>query len=159
MTWSEGGARSEQSKVAKDGSERGWQPRCEREQTHLARSPRNAKLAFEVRSFENLLLRPFTMWKRYGRPELTAHLRKCCGSSNTTGHTDLFIWTISPLLYESVGNAIVLLAIARKLTASYEILQWMTPSEAQKALQATECNELFRPYESGLLDLRPTLSR
>ena len=32
---------------------------------------------------------------------------------------------------------------ARKLTTSREILLWMTPSEAPKALQASECSELL----------------
>ena len=44
---------------------------------------------------------------------------------------------------------------ARKLASSREILLWMTPSEAPKALQASECSaiagsELLRLYE--LLD-------
>ena len=34
---------------------------------------------------------------------------------------------------------------ARKLTSSREILLWMTPSEAPKALQASECSELLDP--------------
>ena len=34
---------------------------------------------------------------------------------------------------------------AHKLTSSREILLWMTPSEAPKALQASECNELLDP--------------
>ena len=37
------------------------------------------------------------------------------------------------------------LAAARKRTASQEILLWMTPSEAPKALQASECSELLDP--------------
>ena len=37
------------------------------------------------------------------------------------------------------------LAAAHKLTASREILLWMTPSEAPKALQASECSELLDP--------------
>ena len=36
-----------------------------------------------------------------------------------------------------------LLVEARKLTTSWEILLWMTPSEAPKALQASECSELL----------------
>ena len=38
-----------------------------------------------------------------------------------------------------------LLATARKRVASGEILLWMTPSEAPKALQASECSELLDP--------------
>ena len=34
---------------------------------------------------------------------------------------------------------------ARKLTPSWEILLWMTPSEAPNALQASECSELLDP--------------
>ena len=41
------------------------------------------------------------------------------------------------------------LAEARKLTASREILLWMTPSEAPKALQASECSELLDPMRAS----------
>ena len=42
-----------------------------------------------------------------------------------------------------------LLAAARKLTASREILLRMTPSEAPKALQASECSELLDPMRAS----------
>ena len=42
-----------------------------------------------------------------------------------------------------------LLAGARELTASTEILLWMTPSEAPKALQASECSELLDPTRAS----------
>ena len=38
---------------------------------------------------------------------------------------------------------------ARKLTSSGEILLWMTPSEAPKALQASECSELLDPMRAS----------
>ena len=38
-----------------------------------------------------------------------------------------------------------LLVVAQKQTTSREILLWMTPSEAPKALQASECSELLDP--------------
>ena len=38
-----------------------------------------------------------------------------------------------------------LLVAARKQATSEEILLWMTPSEAPKALQASECSELLDP--------------
>ena len=38
---------------------------------------------------------------------------------------------------------------ARKLTSSREILLWMTPSEAPKALQASECSELLDPTRAS----------
>ena len=38
---------------------------------------------------------------------------------------------------------------ARKLTTSREILLWMTPSEAPKALQASECSELLDPMRAS----------
>ena len=41
------------------------------------------------------------------------------------------------------------LAEARKLTASREIMLWMTPSEAPKALQASECSELLDPMRAS----------
>ena len=37
------------------------------------------------------------------------------------------------------------LVAARKQATSGEILLWMTPSEAPKALQASECSELLDP--------------
>ena len=43
----------------------------------------------------------------------------------------------------------ILLEEARKLTSSREILLWMTPSEAPKALQASECSELLDPMRAS----------
>ena len=42
-----------------------------------------------------------------------------------------------------------LLVVARKLTTTREILLWMTPSEAPKALQASECSELLDPMRAS----------
>ena len=42
-----------------------------------------------------------------------------------------------------------MLAVARKQTASKEILLWMTPSEAPQALQASECSELLDPLRAS----------
>ena len=47
------------------------------------------------------------------------------------------------------SGGLSLLAAARKLTASREILLWMTPSEAPKALQASECSELLDPMRAS----------
>jgi len=47
-------------------------------------------------------------------------------------------WQVRPMLAE-----------ARKLTAPEEILLWMTPSEAPKALQASECSELLDPTRAS----------
>ena len=44
---------------------------------------------------------------------------------------------------------ITMLEEARKLTSSREILLWMTPSEAPKALQASECSELLDPMRAS----------
>ena len=41
------------------------------------------------------------------------------------------------------------LAAARKQAAFREILLWMTPSEAPKALQASECSELLDPMRAS----------
>ena len=41
------------------------------------------------------------------------------------------------------------LAVALELTASEEILLWKTPSEAPKALQASECSELLDPMRAS----------
>ena len=42
-----------------------------------------------------------------------------------------------------------MLAVARKQTTSWEILLWMTPSEAPKALQTSECSELLDPMRAS----------
>ena len=49
----------------------------------------------------------------------------------------------------SVTVLSVWLEVARKLTPSREILLWMTPSEAPKALQASECSELLDPMRAS----------
>jgi hypothetical protein len=41
------------------------------------------------------------------------------------------------------------LVVAHKQTTSREILLWMTPSEAPKALQASECSELLDPTRAN----------
>ena len=50
---------------------------------------------------------------------------------------------------QGIDNNSQLLAVARKLTTSLEILLWMTPSEAPKALQASECSELLDPMRAS----------
>ena len=55
-----------------------------------------------------------------------------------------FQWDHPPMT-----NQFLLLAAARKLSASREILLWMTPSEAPKALQASECSELLDPMRAS----------
>ena len=42
-----------------------------------------------------------------------------------------------------------MLVNAQKHITSREILLWMTPSEAPKALQASECNELLDPTRAS----------
>ena len=56
-----------------------------------------------------------------------------------------------PAPWEAIGQklAIEMLEEARKLTSSREILLWMTPSEAPKALQASECSELLDPMRAS----------
>ena len=45
-----------------------------------------------------------------------------------------------------VGGVVCLvMVVAQKRTTSREILLWMTPSEAPKALQTSECSELLDP--------------
>ena len=57
--------------------------------------------------------------------------------------------TTAPLADRSAGGALrwrtQVLVAARKQATSREILLWMTPSEAPKALQASECSELLDP--------------
>ena len=50
---------------------------------------------------------------------------------------------------QAVINKHVLLVVAHKLTTSREMLLWMTPSEAPKALQASECSELRDPKRAS----------
>ena len=57
-------------------------------------------------------------------------------------------WHISRCVVCIVASGrweIALLVTARKQMTSGEILLWMTPSEAPKALQASECSELLDP--------------
>ena len=49
----------------------------------------------------------------------------------------------------SVCFSAMKLATAHKQVASREILLWMTPSEAPKALQASECSELLDPMRAN----------
>ena len=42
-----------------------------------------------------------------------------------------------------------MLVNAQKHITSREILLWMTPSEAPKALQASECSELLDPMRAS----------
>ena len=49
----------------------------------------------------------------------------------------------------SVCIAWHVLVAARKQATSREILLWMTPSEAPKALQASECSELLDPLRAS----------
>ena len=51
--------------------------------------------------------------------------------------------------FESTVLSPISLAEARKLSTSREILLWMTPSEAPKALQASECSELLDPMRAS----------
>ena len=72
-----------------------------------------------------------------GRPSRVCGLRfggACC-----------FIIMVVVLCFVVVG----LLAAARKQAASREILLWMTPSEAPKALQASEYSELLDPMRAS----------
>ena len=53
-------------------------------------------------------------------------------------------------IHESKSLSVhLMLEEARKLTSSREILLWMTPSEAPKALQASECSELLDPMRAS----------
>ena len=61
-------------------------------------------------------------------------------NSRTRKHS--FLQTL-PTFYQT------LLAAARRLATSREILLWMTPSEAPKALQASECSELLDPMRAS----------
>ena len=47
------------------------------------------------------------------------------------------------------GTHADMLVVARKLTTSREMLLWMTPSEAPKALQASECSERLDPMRAS----------
>ena len=64
------------------------------------------------------------------------HLQHHEGKINHSQLKDIYTYTL-------------LLVIARKLMTSREILLWMTPSEAPKALQASECSELLDPTRAS----------
>ena len=68
----------------------------------------------------------------------------------STSFCFLVVFLPPPLLQHAAAPPqIILLAEARKLTASKEILLWMTPSEAPWALQASECSELLDPLRAS----------
>ena len=54
-----------------------------------------------------------------------------------------------PLLVPGVALPQCLLVDAHMQSTSREILLWMTPSEAPKALQASECSELLDPTRAN----------
>ena len=54
-----------------------------------------------------------------------------------------------PPTVQMYSQHINLFAIARKLIALKEILLWMIPSEASKALLASECNEMLDPMKAS----------
>ena len=79
---------------------------------------------------------------------------ECCLYTNT--HIHLYICIYAKVLricihiYLDIHTwANKVLEEARKLTSSREILLWMTPSEAPKALQASECSELLDPMRAS----------
>ena len=71
---------------------------------------------------------------------LRSYVVFCCGFFRAVACRQPFV--------QLVGSA-RLLAAARKQAASREILLWMTPSEAPKALQASECSELLDPMRAS----------
>ena len=56
---------------------------------------------------------------------------------------------MSMWIQDFIIEILKVLVEARKLTTSREILLWMTPSEAPKALQASECSELLDPMRAS----------
>ena len=75
-------------------------------------------------------------------PHESLYVRPCCLGLQAVGNR-----------FETVGRGERLrrqaLAVARKQTTSEEILLWMTPSEAPKALQTSECSELLDPMRAS----------
>ena len=69
------------------------------------------------------------------RAEVEASIRTVCARVQGTG--------------DSSVRARASLAVARKQTASKEILRWMTPSEAPKAFQASERSDLLDPMRAS----------
>ena len=60
-----------------------------------------------------------------------------------------FFYLIFVCNFSHINIGCQLLVVARKLTTSREMLLWMTPSEAPKALQASECSELLDPMRAS----------
>ena len=60
-----------------------------------------------------------------------------------------FFYLIFACNFSHINIGCQLLVVARKLTTSREMLLWMTPSEAPKALQASECSELLDPMRAS----------
>ena len=60
-----------------------------------------------------------------------------------------FTWRSKHISWVEAAHALATLVEARKLSTSQEILLWMTPSEAPKALQTSECSELLDPMRAS----------
>ena len=56
---------------------------------------------------------------------------------------------MSMWIQDFIIEILKVLVEARKLTTSREVLRWMIPSEAPKALQASECSELLDPMRAS----------
>lgn len=64
----------------------------------------------------------------------------CAGESGIKAHSFIIL---------ALCRICCWLVVAQEQTTSREILLWMTPSEAPKALQASECSELLDPTRAN----------
>ena len=84
-------------------------------------------------------------WCKYAVMQPT--LSTCAGSfeNSCRNHKHVQCWKHAATCFINVDCKSCSLVDAQKQTTSREILLWMTPSEAPKALQASACNELLGP--------------
>ena len=88
---------------------------------------------------------PMPSTARHRTPDVRPRLQQGCAQAEMGANAHAWLTTRT-----TVGQAgCHLLAEARKLSTSREILLWMTPSEAPKALQASECSELLDPTRAS----------
>ena len=88
-------------------------------------------------------------WCKYAVMQPT--LSTCAGSfeNSCRNHKHVQCWKHAAICFINVDCKSCSLVDAQKQTTSREILLWMTPSEAPKALQASECSELLDPARAS----------
>ena len=112
------------------------------------RRPQPNRYARSAFPYPGILAACFATVYRGAEPH--AHdVLSCCNACLVQSRTLRRACQLSVLVRLHRVFPLLSLAEAHKLAASTEILLWMTPSEAPKALQASECSELLDPMRAS----------